>query len=115
MKFILIDPSRAPEVVECDGSYEAIRAIVGGDLQSLPFMRGTAAYIDEDGKAKAGLAPNLLATQLMRKLGPGLFPGDHIVGVFLVVGDHDPDGEADGCEHDVPEDVIRRVLGFKML
>lgn len=113
MKAIVISPTQLPTVVDIDGTYESLRDLIGGYLEALPFTEGSSVYIDEEGKLK-GLPPNLIATSLMRSIGPGLWPDDSICGTMVIVGNNDVNGEYDGEEHDVPDAVIKQVMEFKL-
>lgn len=113
MKVIVITPTQLPKVVEIDGTYESLRDLIGGYLEALPFTDGTSVYIDEEGKLK-GLPPNLIATSLMRSIGPGLWPDDSICGTMVIVGNLNEIGEYDGEEHDVPNEVVKQVMEFKL-
>lgn len=107
MKAIVIWPKKGPQLHHVKG-YDDVRAIVGGDLQALPFRVGATAYIDENAKVRSDKPPvhNVLATSLCALIGQGLLPDDYIAGPMVILGDFDADGIPDGEWHDVPDDVI---------
>lgn len=62
LRVVVAEPGKPAEIREIDGSFEAMRAIVGGYLECLPIWSGYDVWINEEGKL-LGLEPNrLLAT-----------------------------------------------------
>lgn len=102
MKFILIETSKAPTVI--DVTWDVARRLIPGWLEMVKPAPNVHAYIDEDGKSK-NLPINAVATALM---GSRLRPGDYIVGPMLICG-----SQNDGEEHDVPQVFIDAILKFK--
>jgi hypothetical protein len=94
---------RPPAEVMID-ELESIQRLVGGDIQAIPFdgEPRTTVYIDEEGKIK-GCRRNPCAQRL---LGPGLLPGDYLVGNVVVAG-FDLDT---GANEDLTRQLRERLL-----
>lgn len=87
--------------------------VVGGYVEMVQFGDSQLRLMcDEDGKAK-GLKPNLLVTEMCRRLNVGLQPNDYIAGPAVIVGQVDCDG---GLE-DLSPDLLAsfRSTVFSML
>ena len=111
MKCVHIQPDRPPVVIAIDGALESLQKLVDGPIEALPFTDNSAAYVDEEAKVRDDPPPpNALATRLMNEVGPGLWPGDVILGPMVVVGPPDDEGN----DTDVPDDVVALILNFRL-
>ena len=81
MKILRVEPEKAPELVNVDGSLEALQAAVGGGyIEAVyPWPDPVAIVCSDDGKIN-GMPPN---RALYDKDGDIL---DIIAGTFLIVG-----------------------------
>jgi hypothetical protein len=96
---LIVTPDGKVERVDIDG-IQALQDAVGGYIELVPTgFPGTAAYVNEDGR-RLGLAPNQLASYLVR---PDYLWAGPIVGPLVLFG-------VDGADEvDVPEDVAAQV------
>jgi len=109
----LLIPVEGPvEEVILDGTLEQLQAAVGGGhIEAVPVPRfvdptgHSTAYVNEEGKFRPDLKPNMRATDFMVP-GSGLQFNDYIAGPFLLCGFSIRTGE-----HDVPlpKSVVDRV------
>jgi hypothetical protein len=86
---------------------ELQEAIGGGPLECVALDRAHAGYLDEEGKLK-GFPVNPVATELWKRLRglPEHFP-DTVNGNFLICGCLNEDGENDGYDYTVSDEVER--------
>lgn len=98
---ILIPAGTEPvQYVSLPGTLAAAQAAVGGDIESVPAPRGTAAYCNADAKFQF-LTPNRRATVFLADVA-GHNINDLIAGDVLIVG---VDGDGDTAP--VPTKVRR--------
>lgn len=80
MKILKVEPEKVPEIIDMDGTLEALQAAVGGYIEAVyPFDDPVAIVCNDDGKFN-GMAPN---RSIYDEDGEIL---DIIAGTFLVVG-----------------------------
>lgn len=78
MKILVVEPGKAPEVKEIDGSLESMQEVVGGYIEAIyPFDDPIALVCNEEGKIN-GMTPNRI---LVDKGGNVL---DIICGTFFL-------------------------------
>lgn len=111
-KALLIPVEGPIESVELDGSLAQVQDLVGGGhIEAVPlpdFIKDAdvaTAYINDEGKFRDDLKPNMRATDFMVP-GVGLFWGDYIAGPFLLVGFDPSTGDH---TDDLPKAVVERV------
>lgn len=114
MKALLIPVEGSLEEIELtvgdtDASLAQLQDLVGGGfVEAIPLpgfldrSGRSAGYINEDGKYREDLKPNMRATDLLVP-GIGLFYGDYIAGPLLLCG-FDP---ATGEHAELPANVTR--------
>lgn len=80
MKIMRVEPETAPELVDMEGTLEALQAAVGGYIEAVyPFDDPVAIVCNDDGKFN-GMAPN---RAIYDEDGEIM---DIIAGTFLIVG-----------------------------
>ena len=80
MKILKVEPEKAPEIVDMEGTLEALQAAVGGYIEAVyPWEDPVAIICNDDGKFN-GMAPNRALYDADDEIM------DIIVGTFLVVG-----------------------------
>ena len=58
MKILRVEPEKSPEIVDMDGTLEALQAAVGGYIEAVyPFDDPVAIVCNDDGKFN-GMRPN---------------------------------------------------------
>lgn len=58
MKILKVEPEKAPEIVDMEGTLEALQAAVGGYIEAVyPWEDPVAIICNDDGKFN-GMAPN---------------------------------------------------------
>jgi hypothetical protein len=79
------------------GNYQEINALVGGWFDA---VRGEdfVVYVHDEGLLIEGFEPNVFATMLTGRV---------IFGDVVIVGALNEDGEYDGENHDVPDEIVR--------
>jgi hypothetical protein len=108
----LLIPVEGPVVeVELDGTLEQLQALVGGGcIQAVPIPEfadrtgQSTGYVNDEGKFRADLEPNMRATDFMVP-GVGLLYGDYVAGPFLLCG-FDPET---GDQAELPPTVRARA------
>lgn len=85
MKILRVEPEKSPEIVDMEGTLEALQAAVGGYIEAVyPWEDPVAIICNDDGKFN-GMAPN---RALYNEDGEIM---DIIAGTFLIVGLGDDD------------------------
>ena len=80
MKILKVEPEKVPEIIDMEGTLEALQAAVGGYIEAVyPFDDPVAIVCNDDGKFN-GMAPN---RSIYDEDGEIM---DIIAGTFLVVG-----------------------------
>lgn len=80
MKILKVEPEKAPEIVDMEGTLEALQAAVGGYIEAVyPWEDPVAIICNDDGKFNS-MAPNRALYDADGEIM------DIIVGTFLVVG-----------------------------
>ena len=104
MKAIRIpsDDAQQIEVVEWQ-TLADLQSLVGGYIETIPFVQGVAPYFDEEGKLK-GRPLNRRATILMWQ--HHLPRTDAIVGDLVLCGQDERTGESE----DVPDTWVRALV-----
>lgn len=111
MKALVISPDGSVEVKNLNGYKDFVTELDGGYIELLHLTDDAHAYLDEDGKSK-NLPINQRATSLLQdELKIGLHPNDFIVGKLIILGCLNEDGIHDGEEYDIPEHLIKRIIG----
>lgn len=90
---------------------KTLQEAVGGNIEALtsPVRRDLICYINENGK-QLELPRNARAEAFLRSIGIRLYEWDWISGNMVVCGMLNEQGENDGDEHDVPEDILEGTL-----
>ena len=80
MKIMRVEPETAPELVDMEGTLEALQAAVGGYIEAVyPFDDPVAIVCNDDGKFN-GMRPNRAIYDADGEIM------DIIAGTFLIVG-----------------------------
>ena len=80
MKILRVEPEKSPEIVDMDGTLEALQAAVGGYIEAVyPFDDPVAIVCNDDGKF-TGMRPNRAIYDADGEIM------DIIAGTFLIVG-----------------------------
>ncbi len=80
MKILRVEPEKSPEIVDMEGTLEALQAAVGGYIEAVyPWDAPVAIVCNDDGKFN-GMQPN---RALYNEDGEIM---DIIAGTFLIVG-----------------------------
>ena len=80
MKILRVEPEKSPEIVDMDGTLEALQAAVGGYIEAVyPFDDPVAIVCNDDGKFN-GMQPNRAIYDADGEIM------DIIAGTFLIVG-----------------------------
>ena len=80
MKILRVEPEKSPEIVDMDGTLEALQAAVGGYIEAVyPFDDPVAIVCNDDGKFN-GMRPNRAIYDADGEIM------DIIAGTFLIVG-----------------------------
>ena len=80
MKILRVEPEKYPEIVDMEGTLEALQAAVGGYIEAVyPFDDPVAIVCNDDGKFN-GMQPNRALYDADGEIM------DIIAGTFLVVG-----------------------------
>lgn len=80
MKILRVEPEKSPEIVNMDGTLEALQAAVGGYIEAVyPFDDPVAIVCNDDGKFN-GMRPNRAIYDADGEIM------DIIAGTFLIVG-----------------------------
>lgn len=107
-KAIVIHADGKSEVKELP-DYDSIKAELGGGwLEAVTLGEGAMAYVDEEGKLK-DLPYNDKATQFCHE-NRFIFSDDFIVGTFIIFGTLNEVGVHDCNEHDVPKNLIEKII-----
>lgn len=73
IRVIVKDPGRAPEEREVPNTIEALQALVGGHIETVPLSHNAVILVNEEGKLR-GMAPNVM------------YFDDVLVGPVVIVG-----------------------------
>lgn len=104
VKGLVITVEGEVRVVQIKGLPDMKAAIGGGWIEAIyPQSRPVSVIMDEEGKLK-GLPFNKNATALFRG---DLRQGDYLAGDVLILGKPNKLGR----ETDIPEDVLKEILG----
>ena len=80
MKILRVEPEKSPEIVDMEGTLEALQAAVGGYIEAVyPWEDPVAIVCNDDGKFN-GMQPNRALYDTDGEIM------DIIAGTFLVVG-----------------------------
>ena len=80
MKILRVEPEKSPEIVDMDGTLEALQAAVGGYIEAVyPFDDPVAIVCNDDGKFN-GMRPNRAIYDADGEIM------DIIAGTLLIVG-----------------------------
>ena len=80
MKILRVEPEKSPEIVDMEGTLEALQAAVGGYIEAVyPFDDPVAIVCNDDGKFN-GMRPNRAIYDADGEIM------DIIAGTFLIVG-----------------------------
>ena len=110
MRSIIIEPGKAPYVKDVTG-YHEIKDVIGGYLEAVYFAYGVVAYLNEEAKVNGEpIIRNDFATHLCNTVGSRLHPSDYIAGTMILFGELDDNGEFDGDEHDLDQEVIDHIM-----
>lgn len=112
----LLIPVEGPvEEIILDGTLEQLQeAVGGGHIEAVPIPRfvdrsgNSTAYVNEEGKFRSDLKPNLRATDFMVP-GMGIYMGDYIAGPMLICGFSIQTGEHDRPLHQSVVDRVRLI------
>jgi hypothetical protein len=105
MRAIVFSVQGAPEVIDHEGTLEALQKTVNGFIEAIMLKTPRAAlYCNEEGKMR-GYWSNPSATSFARTYG-FMDVTDYVAGEAILIG-VTPDG--DSC--DLPIDVVKAVMG----
>lgn len=102
MRALMVRPDGGIQEVEHDGDLPSLQALVGGDIEAVPYpgRDDMTCYINEQGKFLP-LQRNERATELLQAGDqPTIQPEDWIAGP-LIIGGFDPQT---GEDQDIPDD-----------
>lgn len=104
-KAMIVTSGGKIHVTEIEADLATLQALVGGPIEFVYVEHGVHAYCNEEGKFRADLAPNLVATSMI----PLLASHDIVMGDVVFLGEG-----LNGDEGNVPEHFISKYTEEKI-